>query len=118
MEDVANRISEALVPYNKEVARDIQEATKARALDLHGEVMDKLASILRGKDDKAALTAAGLILKIGGGMKTQSVKVQATFNQLMEAAPLQAGPLAGLTQITASAVIDAEEDDDDGDTTE
>jgi len=106
--------SEALVPYNKEAARDIQEATKARALDLHGEVMNRLERILYGPDDKAALTAAGLILKIGGGMKTQSVRVQATFNQLMEAAPMQAGPLAGLTQITASAVIDAEEDDDDG----
>jgi hypothetical protein len=111
-------MSQALVPYDKEAARDIQETTKARALDLHGEVMDMLARVLRGEDDKAALTAAGLILKIGGGMKTQSVRVQATFNQLMEAAPLQAGPLAGLTQITASAVIDAEEDADDGDTTE
>src|SRR4030095_10260192 len=111
-------MSEALVPYNKEAARDIQETTKARALSLHAEVMAKLASILRGEDDKAAVTARGLILKIGGGRKTQSVRVQATFNQLMEAAPLQAGPLAGLTQITASAVIDAEEDDDDADTTE
>jgi len=107
-------MSKALIPYDKEAVRDIQETTKARALDLHGEVMNRLERILYGPDDKAALTAAGLILKIGGGMKTQSVRVQATFNQLMEAAPLQAGPLAGLTQITASAVIDAEEDDDDG----
>jgi hypothetical protein len=110
-------MSEALVPYNREAARDIQETTKTRALDLYAEVMDRLASILRGENDKAALTAAGLIIKIGGGMKTQSVRVHATFNQLMEAAPSQAGPLAGLTQITASAVIDAE-DDDDGDTIE
>jgi len=105
-------MSEALVPCGKEVARDIQETTKTRALSLHGAAMDRLAAILQGEDDKAALTAIGLILKIGGGMKTQSVKVQATFNQLIEGAPLQPGPLAGLTQITASAVIDAEEDGD------
>ena len=110
-------MSQALVPYSKDEARDIQEATKARALALHEEVMDKLAAILRGADDKTALTAAGLILKVGGGMKTQSVRVQATFNQLMEGATVNAGPLASLTQITASAIIDAE-DDDDGDTTE
>src|SRR5262245_41859075 len=111
-------MSEAVVPYSRDEARDIQEATKARALALHDEVMDKLAAILRGTDDKTALTAAGLILKVGGGMKTQSVRVQATFNQLMEGATVNAGPLASLTHITASAVIDAEEDDDDGDTTE
>src|SRR5215510_1257959 len=109
-------MSEALVPFDK--ARDIQEATKARALELHDAVMDRLTLILHGADDKTALTAAGLILKVGGGMKTQSIKVQATFNQLMENATVNAGPLASLTQITASAVIDAEEDDDDGDTTE
>jgi len=106
-------MTEALVPYN--TARDIQEATKARALELHGEVMDRLAAILRGEDDKTALTAAGLILKVGGGMKTQSIKVQATFNQLMEGAVVNAGPLASLTQITASAVIDANEEDDTDD---
>src|SRR5262245_28615110 len=110
--------SEALVPYSKDEARDIQEATKARALSLHNAVMDRLEKILYDKDDKTALTAAGLILKVGGGMKTQSVRVQATFNQLMEAAPLQAGPLASLTQITASAVIDAEEDGDFDDDSE
>ena len=111
-------MSEALVPYSRDEARDIQEATKARALSLHDAVMDRLETILHGDDDKTALTAAGLILKVGGGMKTQSVRVQATFNQLMEGATVNAGPLASLTQITASAVIDAEEDDDDGDTTE
>ena len=107
-------MTEALVPYlNKDEARDIQEATKARALGLHDAVMDRLESILNGEDDKTALTAIGLVLKVGGGMKTQSINVKATFNQLMEAAPMQAGPLASLTQITASAVIDAEEDGDD-----
>src|SRR5215510_10525265 len=111
-------MTEALVPYSKDEARDIQEATKARALSLHNAVMDRLATILHGEDDKTALTAAGLILRIGGIDKKQSIKVQATFNQLMEGATVNAGPLASLMQITASAVIDAEEDDDDGDTTE
>ena len=105
-------MSEALVPYSKDEVRDIQETTKARALALHEAVMDRLAVILHGADDKAALTAAGLILKVGGGMKTQSVRVQATFNQLMEGAAVNAGPLASLTHITASAVIDAEDGDD------
>jgi len=106
-------MSESLVLYNKDEARDIQEATKARALSLHSAVMDKLALILQGENDKTALTAAGLILKIGGGTKTQSVRVQATFNQLMEGATVNAGPLASLTQITASAVIDAEETEEE-----
>ena len=111
-------MSEALVPYDKDVARQIQETTKARALALHGAVMDRLELILNRDDDKTALTAAGLILKVGGGMKAQSIKVQATFNQLMEnAAASVPGPLAALTQITASAVIDAE-DDDSSDTEE
>jgi|SRR5262245_3010442 len=109
-------MTEALVPYSKDEARDIQEATKARALSLHNAVMDRLAAILHGEDDKTALTAAGLILKVGGGMKTQSVRVQATFNQLMEGATVNAGPLASLTQITASAVIDADDDDSNSDT--
>src|SRR5262247_3219330 len=108
-------MSEALVLYSKDEARDIQEATKARALSLHADVMDRLASILHGEDDKTALTAAGLILKVGGMDKRQSIKVQATFNQLMEGATVNAGPLASLTQITASAVIDAEDGDFDSD---
>src|SRR5262245_9198784 len=111
-------MSEALVPFDKDLARQIQETTKARALSLHGAVMDKLEQLLNSEDDRTALSSAGLILKVGGGMKTQSVRVQATFNQLMENATVNAGPLASLTHITASAVIDAEEDDDDGDTTE
>src|SRR5215475_417939 len=106
---------EALVPYSRDEARDIQEATKARALSLHERVMDRLELIRNGADDKTALTAAGLILKVGGGMKTQSVRVQATFNQLMEGATVNAGPLASLTQITASAVIDAEEENESDD---
>jgi len=105
---------EALVPYlDRDKARDIQEATKARALSLHEAVMDRLASILHGENDKNAMTAAGLILRIGGIDKKQSIKVQATFNQLMEGASVNAGPLASLTQITASAVIDAEDGDFD-----
>src|SRR5262245_66496297 len=107
--------SEALVPYSRDEVRDIQEATKARALSLHNAVMDRLERILDGEDDKTALTAIGLILKVGGGMKTQSVRVQATFNQLMEGAAVNAGPLASLTQITASAVIDAEDGELDDD---
>src|SRR5262245_51378959 len=105
-------MTDALVPYSRDEVRDIQEATKARALALHDAVMDRLERVLNGEDDKTALTAAGLILKVGGGMKTQSVRVQATFNQLMEGAAVNAGPLASLTQITASAVIDAEDGDD------
>jgi len=105
-------MSEALMcQLDRDEARLIHETTKARALALHGAVMDRLATILHGEDDKAALTAAGLILKVGGGMKTQSIKVQATFNQLMENATANAGPLGALTQITASAVIDAEEEE-------
>jgi len=110
-------MNEALVPFDKDNARQIQETTKARALALHDAVMDRLETILNGEDDKTALTAIGLILKVGGGMKTQSVRVQATFNQLMEGATVNAGPLASLTHITASAVIDAE-DGDDSDTDE
>jgi len=111
-------MSEALMcQLDKEDARLIHEATKSRALALHGALMDRLETILNGEDDKSALTAIGLLLKIGGGLKTQSIKVQATFNQLMENATANAGPLGGLTQITASAVIDADEDTD-SDTTE
>jgi len=106
-------MTEALIPYSKDEARDIQEATKARALSLHSAVMDRLETILHDKDDKNAMTAAGLILRIGGIDKKQSIKVQATFNQLMEGATVNAGPLASLTQITASAVIDAEETEEE-----
>jgi len=107
-------MSEALIPQlDKDMVRLIQETTKARALALHGALMDRLETILNGEDDKTALTAAGLILKIGGSMKERTMKVHHTFDELMKQPAVEAGPLSGLTQIAEASVIDAEEDGDD-----
>ncbi len=106
--------SEALTPrLDNDVVQLIQDRTKARALAAHDAVMDKLIAVLGGENDKAAMTAAALILKVGGSLKAPPVKVQHSFDDLIKAAlSAQAGPLSGLTQISASAVIDGELDDD------
>lgn len=105
-------MSEALVPqFDKDMVRLIQETTKARALALHGALMDRLETILNGEDDKTALTAAGLILKIGGSMKPAPIQVRLSFDEMVKQSG-QAGPLSGLTQIAEASVIDAEEEDD------
>jgi len=113
-------MTEALVPQlDKDMVRFIQETARARALAAHGDVLDRLITILNGEDDKTALTAAGLLLKLGGSMKAPTMKLQVSFDDLRKAAATApAGPLSGITQITESAVIEGDFDDGDGDTTE
>ena len=108
-------MTEALVPTSTDLARTVHETTKTRALEAHSAVMDRLISVLHGEDDKAALTAAGMILRIGGAMKAPAVKVNFTFNELQAQSALSAGPLAGITQIVESAVIDVDDDGDSDD---
>jgi len=104
-------MTEALVPQlDREMVRLIHDTTKSRALALHGAVMDRLQQILYGADDKAAMTAAGLILKLGGSMKAPSVKVQVSFDDLMKQSAIEAGPLHGLTQIAEASIVDAEDE--------
>jgi len=106
-------MSEALAPrLDNDVVRLIHDRTKARALAAHDAVMDRLIAVLGGENDKAAMTAAALILKVGGSMKAPSVKVQVSFDELIKSVPAQAGPLSGLTQIVESAAIDGDVDDD------
>lgn len=101
---------------HKDTAAAIQEETKARALLAQPAIANMLIRIVNGKDDKDAMTAAGLLLKLSGNLKAPSVNVRLSFDQMMKAATtVEAGPLAGLTQIKESAVIDADmEDDADG----
>ncbi len=109
-------MTEALVPQlDKDIVRRIQETTQARALALHAALMDRLEKVLNGEDDKAALTAVGLILKIGAGPKERSLKIHHTFDDMMRQSTAQPGQLAGLTQIVEGAVIDAEDGDIDDD---
>src|SRR5262245_63956140 len=98
-------MSEALVPLpDRDIVRLIHDTTRARALEAHGAVMDRLIAVLHGEDDKAAMTAAGMILKLGGSLKAPR-PIQVTFEELRKAAAtVEAGPLSGITRITESAV--------------
>ena len=103
-------MSEALVPVDADL---VYETTKARALEAHGAVMDRLISVLHGEDDKAALTAAGMLLKLGGTLKPAK-PVVVNFQTLINGAGNQsAGPLAGITQIREAEIIDGDDGDDD-----
>jgi hypothetical protein len=69
-----------------------------------------------GEDDKTAITAITLLGKLAGEFKPARVL---SFDELVKRAQtVNAGPLAGITQIREAEVIDADDDDDDGDTTE
>lgn len=98
--------------------RAVQERTKARArLAFHGRGLDRLIEIADGEDDKTALTAINLLGKLAGEFKAPK-PVVLSFDELLKKAAATAGPLSGITQITESAIIDAEDDDDGDDTTE
>jgi len=110
-------MNEALVPIpDKDIVQFIHDTTKARALEAHPAIMDRLITILHGEDDKTALTAAGILLKLGGSLKAPR-PIQVSFEELRKAAAtVPAGPLGGITQITESAVIEGDFDDGDSDT--
>jgi hypothetical protein len=98
---------------SKDALDALHNLTKARALLAQGPIVNRLIKIANGDDDKAALTAAGLLLKVAGNIKPSSVNVTLSFDELIKSVPAQAGPLSGLTQIVESAAIDAEESDDE-----
>jgi hypothetical protein len=95
-------------------SRAIQERTKARAKAFfHGRGFDRLVDIANGVDDKAAMTAITTIGKLAGEFKAPK-PVVLSFDELVKrAATVDAGPLAGITQIREAEIIDADDDDDD-----
>lgn len=97
-----------------EFTRAVQEWTRARAKAFfHGRGFDRLVEIADGEDDKAAMTAITLLGKVAGEFKPPR-PVMLSFEDLRKAAAtVSAGPLGGITQITESAIIDAEEETDD-----
>lgn len=98
----------------KDAAQAIHETTKARALLAQAPIVTRLIKIVNGNDDKTALSAAALLLKLGGNLKGPSVQVKLSFDELMKsAAQTQTGPLGGITQIVEGAAIDVGEDDAD-----
>lgn len=101
-------------------AKAIQERTKNRAKAFfHGRGFDRLVEIAQSEDDKTALSAITTIGKLAGEFKSPQ-PIQVSFDSLLKAAATaNAGPLSGITQITESSVIDAdEEENDDYDDTE
>lgn len=97
-------MSEALVPIDTDL---VHETTKARALEVHGAVMDRLISILNGENDKNAMTAAGLLLKLGGTLKPAK-PVVVNFQTLINGAQ-NAGALTGITQIREAEIVEGDE---------
>lgn len=106
----------AAVLSDPEAAKRLQEITKWRArIAFHGRGIERLIRIANGDDDKLALNAIGTLGKLAGEFKAPR-PIQLNFDGLMKNATASPGPLSNLTQITESAVIDAEEDaggDDD-----
>lgn len=93
----------------------IHEETKARALLAQPAIANRLVRIINGADDKDAMAAAGILLKLSGGIKAPR-PIQLSFDELLKRAQAgSAGPLTGITQIV-EAVIDSTEDGDDSDT--
>jgi len=104
---------------DSDYANAIQERTKARAKAFfHGRGFDRLLEIADSEDDKTALSAITTIGKLAGEFKAPR-PVVLSFEELRKAAAsVSAGPLGGITQITESAVIEGDFDEDGGDTTE
>lgn len=96
--------------------KGLQETTKARArAAFHGYAVPRLIEIATRGDEKQAVGAITLLGKLAGEFKAPR-PIQVSFDELMKKAQtVPAGPLGGITQITESAVIDAEEDEPDGD---
>lgn len=97
-------------------AKAIQDRTKRRAKAFfHGRGLDRLIAIADSKDDKTALSAITTIGKLAGEFKAPK-PVVLSFDELVKRAQaVDAGPLAGITQIREAEVIDAEEEGDDDD---
>jgi hypothetical protein len=94
----------------KDALQAIHETTKARALLAQGPIINRLIRIANEGDDKEAMTAASLLLKLSGNIKGPSVNVTLSFDELMKGAAAQAGPLSSLTHIVESRAIDADDD--------
>ncbi len=95
--------------------RAIQERTRNRArAAFHGRGLDRLIEMAEGEDDRTALSAITMLGKLAGEFKAPR-PVMLSFEELRKAAAtVPAGPLAGMTDIVESAVIDADEEDDGG----
>lgn len=100
--------------HDPDYTRAVQEQTKRRAKAFfHGRGFDRLVEIANSEDDKTALSAITTIGKLAGEFKAPRPVVM-SFEELRKAAAtVPAGPLGGITQITESAVIDAEEDNEE-----
>lgn len=99
--------------HDPDFTRAVQERTRARAKAFfHGRGFDRLVEIANSEDDKTALSAITTIGKLAGEFKAPR-PVQVSFDELIKKAAQASGPLAGITQITESTVIDAEDGDDD-----
>ena len=104
----------AAILSDPEAAKRIQEITKWRArIAFHGRGIERLIRIADGEDDKRAMSAIEILGKLAGEFKAPR-PIQFSFDELMKKAAASAGPLSGITQITESAVLDAE-DEPDGD---
>lgn len=100
---------------DRDVSKALQDTTKARArLALHGRGISQLIKILDEGDTKEKLSALSMLGKLAGDFKPKSLQVHHTFDELISRPTTNAGPLAGITQIT-EGVIDAEEADDTDD---
>lgn len=104
---------DAALFHDPDFTKAVQDRTRARArLAFHGRGLDRLIEIADGEDDKTALTAITLLGKLAGEFKAPKLTV-VTFDDLRKAAGgVPAGPLGGITQITESAIIDVEEEED------
>lgn len=101
---------------HKDVAQIIHAKTKARAMLAMDACMARLLRMADSEEDKTALAAIALVSKFAGAVKQQPVSVRLNFDELFkQAAAMSTGPLSGITQITESAVIDADEDGDGDD---
>jgi hypothetical protein len=99
-------------------AKAVQERTKNRAKAFfHGRGIERLIEIANGDNDKTAITAINTIGRLAGEFTKPPRPIHISFDDLRnQAATVDAGPLAGITQIQAP-IIDVEDEgngNDDG----
>lgn len=101
---------DAALFQDPDFAKAIQDRTKARAKAFfHGPGFDRLLEIAGSEDDKTALSAITLLGKLAGEFKAPK-PVLVSFDELLKKAQtVEAGPLAGITQIREAEIVDAEE---------
>src|SRR5262245_31445214 len=106
-------MSEALIQTDEKRLAMRRHLTKMKAADaFHGPGFDRLIGMLESDDERIVLAVMNFLGKISGDMRTTQSPVQVTFNQLIKNQSSD-GPLSKITQITESAVIDAEDGDSD-----